>query len=41
MLETVDLKRTITRPQYDRLLLKLQLELRELALELYRQKRRS
>jgi AMP-polyphosphate phosphotransferase len=39
MLETVDLKRTITRPQYDRALLKLQLELRELALELYRQKR--
>ncbi len=39
MLETVDLKRTLTRPQYDRLLLKLQLELRERALELYRQKR--
>jgi polyphosphate kinase 2 (PPK2 family) len=39
MLETVDLKRTITRPQYDRLLLKLQLELRGLALELYRRKR--
>jgi AMP-polyphosphate phosphotransferase len=39
MLETVDLKRTLTRPQYERLLTKLQLELRELALELYRQKR--
>jgi polyphosphate kinase 2 (PPK2 family) len=39
MLETVDLKRTITRAQYDRLLLKMQLELRGLALELYRQKR--
>lgn len=39
MLETIDLKRTITRPQYDRLLLKLQLEVRKLALELYRQKR--
>lgn len=39
MLETVNLKRTLTRPQYERLLTKLQLELRELALELYRQKR--
>jgi len=39
MLETVDLKRTLTRPQYERSLLRLQLELRELALELYREKR--
>jgi polyphosphate kinase 2 (PPK2 family) len=39
MLETVNLKRTLTRPQYERLLTKLQLELRELAHDLYRQKR--
>jgi polyphosphate kinase 2 (PPK2 family) len=39
MLETVNLKRTLTRPQYERLLTKLQLELRELAHDLYGQKR--
>ena len=39
MLETVDLKRQISRAQYDRQLVKLQVELHNLAFELYQEKR--
>ena len=39
MLETIDLNRTLTKPQYERSLLRYQLQLHELAYTMYRRRR--